>query len=172
MWRGDLFQLDVNTLKPEGAPFLMALPKVQSGGCEMARQTADLLLHPPYVHSDSVGNFMMEYKLTFRLANTGNVPRKFDVHFGKNDARIGLAWQAALGDKEIPLTDLEKLPVFIGWAGKGTPGLAPPFYSESMLSALGGPCSIEPGSSRVLNLRLMILGTSSLPYHLIIRPVP
>lgn len=184
MWRNQPFHLNVEDLSPEGISFLMALPKVQSGGCEQARQTADLLLHPPYVHSDTVGNYMMEYYLVFRLTNPGEVPRKVDLRFGKTDARIGLAWQAVVGDMEKLPDEFENQPVRISWAGKGTPGLSPPFYSARMLMNKEGdemPLNnviglheepIAPGDTKVISMRLMVLGTSSLPYHLIFTPVP
>lgn len=182
MWRNEPLFLDVNALDAEGVPFLMALPRVQAGGCEDACQTADLLLHPPYVHSDTVGNYMMEYFLTFRLTNNGTIPRKVDLQFGKMDARIGLGYQALLGETEKSFEDLEKLPVHIAWKGKGTEGLMPPFYSSSIhMNVEGADKSqtfnlsqkpIAPGEMKVLNIRLMVLGTSSLPYHLIFKPIP
>lgn len=166
MWQSDAVTLDLATLPEGGMPFLMALPKVQSAGCESARQTADMLLHPPYVHPDSVGNFQMETVVTLNLTNSGTEPHTADIRFGKNDQRIGLAWQLAMGKEPTPLESLETLPVSVGWAGKGTDGLAEPFYDSSMLKQ---PLTIAPGTQQTVSIRLMVLGTSSLPYHLIVK---
>ena len=163
MWQSDPVTLDVATLPAEGIPFQMALPKVQSVGCEAARQTADLLLHPPYVHPDSVGNFQMEYLVTLALANSGKAPHNADLRFGKEDQRVGLAWQLVAASEATPLEALEEQPVSIGWAGKGTEGLVAPAYDASMLKA---PLTIAPGAKQVVTVRLMVLGTSSLPYQL------
>ncbi len=165
IWQNDLAAIDISKLSEERIPFQMAMFGVQSAGCMEARQSVDLLLHPGYVHSDSVGNYMMEYSINLFLINGGNTPKNIDIEFGKDDAPIGLAWQISITGKTPELnTNINTLPVHIDWAGKGRSENYPPYYTKSMLDS--GPLKFEKGDGYLINIRLMVLGTSSLPYQL------
>ncbi len=170
LWRNDPMALDLGNLPADRFAFQMAMFGVQSQGCMEARQSTDLLLHPGYVHPDSVGNFMMETMLTWELDNGSSVPRTLDIQFGKDDAPIGLGWQLSLADQARPAAEIEALPVQIGWAGKGAAGMVAPDFAKSMLK--DGPVKLGPGAKKFLQIRLMVLGTSSLPYqiHFVTRP--
>ncbi|MEQ8821547.1 MAG: hypothetical protein RLY93_15035 [Sumerlaeia bacterium] len=168
LWQSDPVVIDVAALPEKDGgrvTFPMTLPEIQSAGCRQAQQTLPLLLHPPYVRPDSIGNYHMEYYVTMTLMNGGAEPKTVDLRYGKEDARVGLVWQMAVADEAMPLTELEKLPTIIGWAGKSAEGSVEPDYDESMLEA-AGPLTLEPGESKTVSLRTMVLGTASLPYFL------
>lgn len=164
LWKSGDVTLDVAALPGDAVTFPMAVPGVQAVGCETARQTVDLALHPPYVHPDSVGNYMMEYRVDLRLENGGKTPRTADVRFGKTDQKVGLVHQVLAGDAPAADAALTALPPTITWAGKGSDGVVEPRFDASLLTA--GEIEIPPGGAKTVSLRLMVLGTSCLPYDL------
>lgn len=166
MWAGN-GRFDVATLPQDDIYFQMASFAVQTVGCEEIRQSADMLLHPGYVRRDTVGNYMMEYQVNLTLTNSADGPHDVDIRFGKKDAPVGLAWQMAIGEEPVPLEMLETLPVEIDWAGKGRLDNGP-FYTNSMLSQ--GPVTIPAKGEKTISMRLMVIGTSALPYQLHIVP--
>jgi hypothetical protein len=168
MWRNDPKVIDVAALPQDDVFFQMANFSVQSVECPVTRQSVDMLLYPPYVHPDSIGNYMMEYHVTMQFINSGETPRTFDVMFGKDDAPIGLAWQMIVGPEEAHLEELEPLPVKISWAGLDRME-GPPWFRKTMLD--GGPLTLAPGESTWVSMRLMAIGTSSLPWQLHVAPV-
>jgi hypothetical protein len=168
LWRNDPVTIDVAKMPEDDLFFQFAKFAVQSQGCMDARQSIDLLLSPKYVHPESIGNYMMEYHVTLKLTNSGEAPRKVDFQYGKTDAPIGLAWQMIVAPEEKDLATLAQEPVTIGWAGmKRTEG--EPYYKKTMLEE--GPLTIEPGETEWVSTRLMVLGTSSLPWQLHVVPV-
>ena len=168
MWKSDPVSIDVSALPAAGADFPIALPANQTVGCEEARQTVDLLLHPLYVHPDSIGNYQMEYLVHFTLTNSGTSAAPVDLRFGKEDARIGLVWQVEAGEELLDYDEIFTRPVELNWAGRGalTEGLEPPRYELSFLP--DGPVEVPPGGEKHVTLRFLILGTSSLPFDLIV----
>lgn len=168
MWQSAPLRFDVARL-PEGDIFFqMAKFAVQSVGCMESRQSADMLLWPGYVHADTVGNYMMEYLVTMTLANSASEERRIDLQFGKTDAPIGLGWQMIVGDAPATLAQLEPLPVTIAWAGSRRVDNAP-YFTKSMLP--DGPLALGPGQEKTVSIRLMVLGTSSLPYQIHLKPM-
>jgi hypothetical protein len=168
VWRNDPKVIDVATLPDDDVFFQMANFSVQSVECPVTRQSIDMQLYPPYVHPDSIGNYMMEYHVTMQFINSGDTPRTFDVMFGKDDAPIGLAWQMIVGEEEAFMEELEPLPVRIDWAGLNRTEGAP-WYRKTMLEE--GPLTLGPGESTWVSMRLMAIGTSSLPWQLHVVPV-
>lgn len=197
LWTADPITLDASTLSEHrgGLFFLMALPRVQSVGCESARQTRDMLRHPGFVHADTIGNYQIETLLTLTLENRSDKPRRVDLRFGKQDADIGLAWQihvsepTPLSAPAAPRTrdQLASLPALVQWAGgwrkddlpdntrslllqRTRPHDASPNAAPDPLGAIATGeadlITVEPGRSRVVSIRLMVVGTSSLPYHI------
>ncbi len=163
MWESDPMVIDVSKMPVDDLYFMMAKFAVQSEQCMEARQSTDLLLHPGYVHPDSVGNYMMEYYVTLNLVNRGVISKNIDIQYGKMDAPIGLGWQMIIGEEKASLEELEPLDVEIGWAGMKR-AENEPYYKETMLS--DGPIEIKPGQEKWVSMRMMVLGTSSLPYQL------
>lgn len=159
MWKGAA-TLDVNKLPGDNVAFQMALPAAQAKGCEQARQTQDMLLHPPYVRPETIGNYTIEYEVTLELHNPGTEPAAVDVRFGKQDAMVGLVWTAAVG----PLDgSAEKGPMRSGWAG----GNAIDDRPDNTRTFLGeAPLLIPAGEARRVDLHFHIVGTSSLPFQL------
>jgi len=161
VWRGGA-RLDVNRLPADGWSFLMAAPAVQVRDCPEARQTHGMLLHPPYVHPETVGNYLVNYEITLELVNTSSAPVELDLRFGKQDADIGLAWQVLSRDAQV----------HTAWAGKSkTHDL--PDNTRSLLvepaaatSAQEGRLRLEPKEERTVVLRLTPLPSSSLPFAL------
>jgi len=164
MWRTDRLAFDVAALPEGGLRFPMAVPQVQAEGCPVAVQTTNLALHPGYVHPDSIGNYMMEYLITMTLINNEKTAHTFDLSFGKTDQKIGLVYQITAGPGAVPLEDMQLLPVQIAWAGKGSEGVTEPHYETSLVE--DGPMVLQPGEANTVTARLMVLGTSSLPYDL------
>lgn len=166
-WRSERVTLDVGTLPAAPAQpilFQMGLPWIQSRGCPTARQTQPMLLHPPYVWNDTVGNYMTEYRVDFRVINKGNRTRRFNVQFGKTGADIGLAWQVVTRRSGGPASDddLIAAPVQTGWAGpfqepRGSV-LNRSFFPEGRGPVLG-PCEGVD-----VAIRFIVLGNSSLPF--------
>ena len=161
-----------------GVRFLMAAPRVQTASCPQASQTSPMLLHPGYVHDDTVGNYQVEYLVPLTMENPSESPVGVDVRFGKNDADVGLAWQVNVGDAPARREAMLSLPLRVQWAGAWrTDDL--PDNTRSFLapaapgdSATPGCLVLAPGERRVVTLRFMVVGTSSLPFTLNVVPVP
>ncbi len=164
MWQSDPLVFDIAALPDNRVGFQMALPYVQAPDCKEAVQTAPMTLYPPYVRPESIGNYMMEYYLNLTLANSGDAEKTVDLRFGKQDQKIGLVWQMAIGETSVAMAGLEELPAVIGWAGKTSDDVAEPYFDATMLA--NGPLTIAPGERKVISVRMMVLGTSSLPYQL------
>lgn len=171
VWRSDLVTIDLDELPTAGHQFQMALPAVQSGGCPTQRQTQDMLLRPNYAPPDTVGNYMIEYRMRFRFVNrSASNNRAVDVRFGKSDADIGLAWQLAQSSASLPtdaLTDVA--PVRTGWAGPNQAADLPD-NTRSFLSQDGGTITLPPCGERYVTMRFLILGNASLPFALGVYP--
>lgn len=166
-WRSDTVTLDAANLPKDGLAFQMAAGAIQTKDCPEGRQTGDLALYPRYVRPDTIGNYMTEYRATFKMVNTDKEkPRTFDIRFGKKDADVGLAWQVAV-DPKAAASDaaLKALPVRTAWAGpKQTADLEGDwrsfFEQDKELTTTLAPC----GETWV-SLRFMVLGNSSLPFQ-------
>lgn len=161
-----------------GVAFLMAAPAVQTVSCSQARQTADMLLHPGYVHADTVGNYQVEYLLTFTLINPSAIERSVDIRFGKQDADVGLAWQVHSGQSPLTREDLRTLDVNVQWAGgwrkddlsDNTRSLLVPAKGTSADVAAPGRLVVPAGGKQTVSVRAMIVGTSSLPFFVYVVP--
>lgn len=175
LWESENVVLDATALGADGVAFQMAAPKVQTVGCENARQTQDLVLHPPYVHPDTVGNYMQEYMVTLTLANPGTSPRTVDVRFGKKDADIGLAWQDSIGDAPATRETMAGLPIMTEWAGgwRADDLLADQrsFFIKAPGTNDATPLVLGPGQQRTVTLRFLPLASSSLPFQIVVLPV-
>jgi hypothetical protein len=162
-----------------GVAFLMAAPAVQTASCPQARQTADMLLHPGYVHADTVGNYQVEYLLTFTLINPSASERSVDIRFGKQDADVGLAWQVHTGESPLTREDLRTLDVNVQWAGgwrkddlgDNTRSLLVSAGGTSADVATPGRVAVPAGGRRTVSVRAMIVGTSSLPFFVYVVPM-
>jgi hypothetical protein len=163
VWRNDATVLDVSKLPEDGIRFPIALPAIQTSGCEAARQTVDLVLRPGYTREDTIGNYMMEYDVRLTFVNPDEVAHAFDVTFRGELADIGLAYQLnpqAPAEPEAPATTVYNgILVQSQWAG--------PKQSAKEKSLLPTPIRLEPGTSRTVALRFLIVGNSSLPFMLI-----
>jgi hypothetical protein len=121
-----------------------------------------MLLHPPYVHPETVGNYLVNYEITLELVNTSSAPVELDLRFGKQDADIGLAWQVLSQDTKV----------YTAWAGKSkTHDLADNTHSllvdpAGSTTAQVGKLRLEPKLERTVVLRLAPLPSSSLPFAL------
>lgn len=166
VWENDPAIVDVAAVPKGGMRFQMALPEVQTNGCPEARQTQDLLLSQKFNRPDTVGNYMVEYRLRFHLVNhdTEN-PQKVDLRFGKKDADIGLAWQIAKDDFPFDWDEVAALPVHTGWAGPKQEADFPD-DTRSLLENDGGAFILEPCQDAWITVRFMVLGNSSLPFQL------
>jgi hypothetical protein len=165
VWRSDLVTMDADGLGA-GTSFQMALPEIQSTFCSTAQQTEPLMLHPGYVRPDTVGNYMTEYRLRFRLVNSSpTANRAFDITFGKTGADIGLAWQIASGTTLPSDATVDALQARTGWAGPNQSGL-----TRSFLESDGGPVTLAPCTAREIAIRFVILGNSSLPFQISVVP--
>lgn len=164
-WRSEPVILDVANL-PEDLKFQMALPAVQVAGCPQARQTADLFLSQKTNRSDTVGNYMVDYRVRYVLINKARKSKKVDLRFGKEDADIGLAWQVALDSKLLPADEaVNECPVRTAWAGpKQDADFAD--NTRSLLEFEGGVIPVKPNTAVYVSMRLMVLGNSSLPFQL------
>ncbi|MCC5946777.1 MAG: hypothetical protein JJT94_17730 [Bernardetiaceae bacterium] len=164
-WRSEQMTLDAKALQSEfGATgrvlFSMALPEIQTGPCPEARQTREMLLHPPYVRNDTIGNYMTEYILHFRLINRDEEPKKIDLRFGKGDADVGLAWQLVTSNNPITDDELRATPATTKWAGPNQSSIFTSFFGEQAGVAL------RPCQGKYVAIRFMILGNASLPFTL------
>lgn len=172
LWESDNVVLDATALGEGGVAFQMAAPKVQTVGCEPARQTQDMLLHPPYVHPDTVGNYMQEYIVTLTLANPGATPRAVDVRFGKQDADIGLAWQVAVADAPTPRDAMKALSIVTEWAGgwrtDDRADNTRSFFIKAPGTIEAAPLVLDAGATRTVTLRFFPLASSSLPFQIVV----
>lgn len=159
VWRSDLVTLDVASIEGSGVDFQMALPAIQSAGCEEARQTVDMLLQPPYSRDESIGNYMIEYRVELRFVNRDTRrPATVDLSFGKTGADIGLAWQMAIGDNPPTDAEVDAADVHTGWAGPNQSAIERSFFET--------PLELQPCSIRYLSMRFLILGNASLPFFM------
>ena len=160
-WRGGA-RIDATRIGAEGLSFLMAAPAVQTLDCPAARQTAPMLLHPPYVHPETIGNYLIEHEVELRLANPGDAPLSLDLRFGKHDADIGLAWQVLVGDEAPSREALRAAEVQAGWAGKWKKDDLP----DDTRSFLARAIVVPPAGEKVLALRFVPLPSASMPFML------
>lgn len=170
VWRGGA-TIDASALPADGLAFLMGAPAVQTKGCPEARQTRGMLLHPGYVHPETIGNYMVEHEIELVLANPAATPAAIDVRFGKDDADIGLAWQTVVGDAAARPDALRARQVRTGWAGKNCKDdLADDTRSllaeGGLAPAKAGTLVLAPGERRTVSLRLLPLPSSSMPWKL------
>jgi hypothetical protein len=143
--------------------FQMALPAIQAGTCPDAVQTQPMLLHPPYVRPETIGNYMVQKLVQVTLDNSaGKEPADFDLRFGKQDASIGLSWQVLPG--AIPADDArwKSVPVTNGWAGAWSLGDLP----DNTFPFIPAPLTLSAGESKTVTLYFTIAGTSSLPFQI------
>ncbi|MEQ8819501.1 MAG: hypothetical protein RLY93_04605 [Sumerlaeia bacterium] len=158
VWRSN-FDFDLNTL-PGGATFQIGLDDVRTDGCPDMSQTSEALLAPLYLRQESIGNYMMDYRLEVRVQNSDAVAREFDLQFGNTAADIGLAWQVTTNTLSAADAFVDIMPVTTRWAGPNQANL-----TESFLAA---PFSLNPGEVAFVNLRFQILGNSSTPFQIAI----
>lgn len=151
---------DAANLPKGGFRFPMALPRIQTAGCPQAAQTLPLILRPGNTREDTVGNYMIPYDTRLGFVNPTNKPVKVEVAFSKNDADVGLAYQVTTSTKT---TRFRKAPVVWKWAGP----------KQKSKDALFGdaPIVVPPQKEVTVSLRYMIIGNSSLPFTLHVRPV-
>lgn len=162
-WRNDPFTVDVARLSVNQPPFQMVNSKTQAIACPESAQTEDLVLRPGYAPLDTVGNYMVEYRVDFHIANSSeDEPRAMDLTFGKTGADIGLAWQVAIAQQPVSDEELNARPVLTGWAG--------PFQNTMTRSLLEEPITLPPCGSATVSVRFMVLGNSSLPFQLYTLP--
>lgn len=195
LWRSDDTLIDVSTLPiapltlkdakgvahagPPGIGLLMTAPRVQTVDCPEARQTGDMLLHPGYVHPETIGNYQVEYLVNLTLSNPTDSPKAIDLRFGKHDADIGLAWQIAIGAKHASPDELKALPAHVQWAGAwrkddlpdNTRSLLAPLSHADDRTARPGSLTLQPKSQVRVSLRFVPVGTSSMPFMLHAVPV-
>lgn len=168
VWRSAVPTFDLDAMPSQGYGFQMGLSKTQALGCDAAAQTRNLILKPGYAPNDTVGNYMVEYRVAVTLRNTNPTQaRAFDVTFTKSDADIGLAWQVARGPALPPDGEVDARPVRTGWAG---PRQSPSV--RSLLGQDGGPVTLAPCSQQTVAFRFLVLGNSSLPFQLTVAPAP
>lgn len=167
-WRNDPITLDVSDPAVDGMRFRMTLGEVNTQSCPDSRQTAPLLLRPGYVRPDTVGNYMVDYRITVRLINTSlKIPRNMDVQFTQGGASIGLAWQVLVGEEAAADGVVDAQPVRSGWAGP-----AQAVLERSFLEFDGGPLTLAPCEVRHVAVHFLVLGASTLPFDIAIVNVP
>jgi len=165
VWRSDTVTVDTQELSGSSKSFQMALPQIQSSGCSTAQQTEPLLLYPPYVRPDTVGNYMTEYRVTYRVINRSSVaPYDFDLLFGKTGADIGLAWQVAVGATPPSDATVDAAAVRTGWAGPFQTGDNAD-NTRSFLESDGGAITVPACGEKYVAVRFLILGNASLPFQ-------
>ncbi len=158
VWKNDPIVLDVTRLSEAGTSFPMALPAIQTAGCAEARQTQDLVLRPGYTREDTIGNYMIPYDVRLTLVNPATTETvSADVVFGKTGADIGLAYQAVVA-RTADGDPYQGAKVESHWAG--------PKQKTRERSFLAQPVTLKPGEKRVVALRFLICGNSSLPFQL------
>jgi hypothetical protein len=157
-WKNDPIILDVAQLADTETTFPMALPKVQTDGCEAAQQTVPLVLRPGYTREDTIGNYMIEYNLRISLTNSAKKRSdRWNIVFGKADADVGLAYQATIADPENE-DPLSGSTVEWRWAGPKQKLRERAFLDESF--------RLDPGETRDAVLKFRICGNSSLPFYI------
>jgi len=157
-WQNAPFTWSASSDEPTTFP--IALPLVQTAGCADARQTTDLALRLPVTRTDTIGNYMIEYRLALSLDNPGAEPRRVQVAFGKPAADIGLAWAAEVrpGAVDAAAVDFDSLTrIKTAWAGPKQNAFEKPLIEE---------ITLQPGEKKTAVLRFMICGNSSLPFYL------
>jgi hypothetical protein len=164
VWRSSTITTDVNGLNT--TLFQMAVPQIQSSGCSSARQTGNLILRPGYTRPDSVGNYMIDYRVYFHFFNSNPTTAKIvDLGFQKSDADIGLAWKIATSDSSLNDSIVDNMPVRTSWAGPKQSNIY-----KSFLQFDGGYINLAPCSDTTIGIHFLILGNSSLPFQLELRP--
>lgn len=158
VWKNEPMVVDVSALADRGTTFPMALPKIQTAGCEAAQQTVPLVLRPGYTREDTIGNYMMEYDVRFTLTNRGKAAARCNVVFGKQEADIGLAYQAIEIAADAGENPYEGVEVQAQWAG--------PKQSAREKALFKTGLSVKPGETKTVGLRFLICGNSSLPFYL------
>lgn len=167
-WRADPMTLALNELPAEGIRFQMAAAQMQTTGCPDAGQTQDMLLYPPYVRPETIGNFMTEYRVPITIVNQNQTaPQAFDLRFGKGDADVGLVWEGNVETHLDGNTAGINIPLQTGWAGPKQEQDLP----TDQRSFLAEPVVLQPCGKAQVNLRFMVLGNSSLPFQIGVHPV-
>ena len=156
VWRGAL-GVDVNTLSSD-ATYQMGLDSVRTPDCPELSQTVPALLAPKWLRQESIGNYMVDYRVQVTLSNSGSEARPFDLQFGKANADIGLVYQMAISEAG-PVSDssVDASEPKTSWAGKN--------QSSPFKSLLPAPITLQPGEVRHVGLRFQILGNSSTPFQ-------
>lgn len=143
--------------------FQMALPHAQAANCSDGVQTQQMLLSPPYVRPETIGNYMVQYLVHLTLDNTkGTEPQDFDLRFGKQDASIGLSWQVARGRLAADAPEWKTAPLRDGWAGPWSLN----DLSDNTLPFVEEPVRVGAGQSQTVSVYFTIAGTSSLPFQI------
>ncbi len=167
-WRSETPTIDAVSLPPTGTAFQMALSEIQAASCIDGRQTVDMALHPGYAHGDTIGNYMVDYRVSFHLVNSSRTePKAFDLTFGRTDADIGLAWRVAANSSPVGDEDVDMQPVTTEWAG---PNQSDVILFDSLLEPVGGSITLPPCGERYVALRFIVLGNSSLPFQINVEP--
>jgi len=162
VWRNDPITIDAGAIPAQGYNFSMALPEIQGRGCPDAVQTGPIALHPIASRSDTVGNYMIEYRVSVRLVNrSSTMGQRVDLRFGKGDADVGLAWQIATG-AETPSDDVvDARPVRTAWAGPNQSTTSRSFFEQDG----GEGILLKPCEEQVVSVRFLVLGNASLPFN-------
>jgi len=157
-WRSDLITYDLNAL-PGGVTYQMGLDDIRTGGCPDMSQTVGALRYPRFLRDESIGNFMADHRVQFRVINSGTEPREFDLEFGKSDADIGLVYQLAEGESLPPDSAVNAETAVSEWAGPNQNAVFASFFPDS-------PQTLAPGEEIYIALRFQILGNSSTPFQI------
>ncbi|HEX8876379.1 MAG TPA: hypothetical protein VF777_06495 [Phycisphaerales bacterium] len=170
LWRSDDVRLNASKLDERGVSFLMAAPGIQTQQCPEAKQTQDLLLSPGFVHPETIGNYMQEYLVTLTLVNPGAAAKLVDVRFGKQDADVGVAWQVDVGDTAATRETLMDYPTLVEWAGgwrkDDLPDNTRSFFMNDLARGEAQWIAVPGKSERTVTIRMMPVGSSSLPFEL------
>lgn len=171
VWRSDPLVIDVGKTTTDTLVFPMALPAIQTAGCEAARQTQDLSLRPGYTREDTIGNYMIEYDVRMIFTNSGGRDVATDVLFSKSGADVGLAWQVGVNLNAPDHASWEQflqmpnpyrgLSAQWAWAG--------PKQKSKEKSFLPQPLSVPAGGQTGFAAKFLIAGNSSLPFDLVVR---
>jgi hypothetical protein len=143
--------------------FQMALPAAQAGPCPEGVQTQPMLLSPPYVRPETIGNYMVQYLVHLTVDNTaGTKTLPYDLRFGKQDASIGLSWQVLPGKRAADDPEWKTTPLQDGWAGAWSFG----DLADNTLPFIKKPGAVAPGDKESVTLYFTVAGTSSLPFQI------
>jgi len=160
----DDIMLDSSRLPLSGYQFQMAASQVQAVSCPSVAQTEDVILHPGYAPGDTVGNYMIEYRVDLHLGNSDPANTRFvDITFGKSSADVGLVYQTLVGSSLPTDSTLASQTVETEWAGPNQDNLTNTLFPD-------GPIEIIPCETKVVSLRFMVLGNASLPFQLNVEP--